>query len=104
MRAIDIVRSAIRTTFRSRLRTLLTVIAIFIGAFTLTITNGLGTGINAYIDDTVASIGADDVLTVSKTPENVTDGGVREYNPDLVASGPHDEVEALTPTDIKELG
>jgi putative ABC transport system permease protein len=103
MRAIDIVRSAIRTTFRSRLRTVLTVIAIFIGAFTLTITNGLGTGINAYIDDTVASIGADDVLTVSKTPDNVTDGGVREYKPNLVASGPHDEVEALTPTDIEEL-
>ena len=66
MKAIDILRTAIGNSFRSGLRTTLTVIAIFIGAFTLTITNGLGTGINSYITDQVASIGAPDVITVIK--------------------------------------
>ena len=56
MRAIDVVTAAVRNSFRSRLRTSLTVIAIFIGAFTLTITNGLGTGINNYIDTQVSSL------------------------------------------------
>lgn len=69
MKALDIIVTAIGNSFRSRLRTTLTVIAIFIGAFTLTITNGLGTGINDYIDTQVASIGAPDVMSVSKPVE-----------------------------------
>lgn len=69
MRAVDILATAIGNSFRSRLRTTLTVIAIFIGAFTLTITNGLGTGINDSIDGQVASIGAPDVMTVTKPVE-----------------------------------
>ena len=73
MKALDLVGSAIGNTFRSKTRTILTILAIFVGAFTLTITNGLGTGINRYIDDTVASIGADDVMTVTKVAENATD-------------------------------
>ena len=75
MKAVDIVGTAIRNAFRSRPRTSLTVLAIFIGAFTLSLTNGLGTGINQYIDDTVAAIGADDVMTVTKVAENATDAG-----------------------------
>ena len=73
MKALDLVGSAIGNTFRSKTRTILTILAIFVGAFTLTITNGLGTGINRYIDDTVAAIGAEDVMTVTKVAENATD-------------------------------
>ena len=58
MKAVDLIGTAIANTFRSRTRTLLTILAIFVGAFTLTLTNGLGTGINAYIDDTVDGVGA----------------------------------------------
>ena len=54
MKPLEILRTAIANTFRSKLRTTLTVVAIFIGAFTLTITNGLGTGISNYIDSQVA--------------------------------------------------
>ena len=90
MRTIDLIGSAVSNTFRSKTRTILTILAIFVGAFTLTLTSGLGTGINAYIDDTVTSIGASDVMTVTKTPETATgvaaDGPV-EYDPDAVASG-----------------
>ena len=55
MKTVDLVSSAVRNAFRSKTRTILTMLAIFIGAFTLSLTNGLGTGINRYIDDTVAS-------------------------------------------------
>ena len=56
MKNVDVISSAINNTFRSKMRTTLTVLAIFIGAFTLTITSGLGTGINRYIDSTVSAI------------------------------------------------
>jgi putative ABC transport system permease protein len=110
MRTVDLVGSAVSNTFRSKTRTILTILAIFVGAFTLTLTSGLGTGINAYIDDTVTAIGASDVMTVTKTPEGQTgiaaDGPV-EYNPDAVASGqpgaPGSTVVALTPADLDTL-
>lgn len=90
MKFLDLLKSAIGNTFRSKLRTTLTVIAIFIGAFTLTITTAIGTGVSNYIDAQVASVGSTDVLTVTKkaaaTPS--TDSGPKKYDPDAAtASG-----------------
>ncbi len=116
MRTPDLIASAVANTFRAKTRTILTILAIFVGAFTLTLTNGLGTGINAYIDDTVTSIGAEDVMTVTKaaeTPDDAATGpgggteGPAEYNPDTIASTqpgpPGATLVALTPTDIDTL-
>jgi len=111
MRALDILRTAIGNSFRSRLRTTLTVIAIFIGAFTLTITNGLGTGINDYIDTQVAAVGAPDVMTVTKPTEaSAASDGPQKYDPDAastISSGtgqPGATVVALTDDDITAIG
>lgn len=112
MKTIDLVGSAVSNTFRSKTRTILTILAIFVGAFTLTLTNGLGTGINAYIDDTVSGVGAADAMTVTKTDEQSggvpgapsADGTPRVYDPDAVSSGiPGQTVVALTPDDISTL-
>lgn len=113
MRAVDLVGSAVANTFRAKTRTILTILAIFVGAFTLTLTQGLGTGINAYIDDTVTAVGASDVMTVTKPSESTTtigddDDGPAEYDPDAVASGatggaPGSTVVALTPDDLDTL-
>jgi putative ABC transport system permease protein len=109
MNAFDLIGSAVSNSIRSKTRTLLTVLAIFIGAFTLTLTSGVGTGINRYIDDTVSSIGASDIITVTKTPAESTTDGPTEYNPDsnLVDGqnqGPATtSVEAITPADIDDL-
>jgi putative ABC transport system permease protein len=103
MKIADVVGTAFRNAFRSRLRTSLTVLAIFIGAFTLSLTNGLGTGVNRYLDDTVASVGVDDVMTVTKTNEDApTDGGPTEYDPNQIeADGPPGTTTtALTDDDI----
>lgn len=107
MRAIDILTTAIGNSFRSRLRTTLTVIAIFIGAFTLTITNGLGTGINNYIDSQVASIGAPDVMNITKPVEVREDTeGPAPYEPSgssevsTNAGPPGSSVQALTSDDL----
>lgn len=112
MRALDLIGTAVANTFRSKTRTVLTILAIFVGAFTLTLTNGLGTGINAYIDDTVSGVGASDVMTVTKTSDTAdplggADTGPAEYDPDAVASAgagiPGQTVTALTPEDLDEL-
>ncbi|MFT4245590.1 MAG: FtsX-like permease family protein [Micrococcaceae bacterium] len=90
MKPVDLITSAINNTFRSKLRTILTVIAIFIGAFTLTLTNGVGTGVNQYINNQVASIGKKDVLIIQKKFEQNTtdkDGAPAKYDPNQPSSG-----------------
>ncbi|WP_433675912.1 ABC transporter permease [Microbacterium gorillae] len=113
MKAPDLIRTAIGNTFRARARTTLTVLAIFVGAFTLTLTSGIGTGINRYIDDTVSAIGASDVMTVTKSDgssSGTLPGGStepREYDPDAVSAGatsiPGSTVTAMTDTDLTAL-
>jgi len=105
----DLIATAVANTFRSKLRTSLTVIAIFIGAFTLTLTSAIGTGVSNYISTQVASIGATDSLTVTKTAiaTSSTGSGPQKYDPNTSAPGsggsalPRGEsATALTPADI----
>lgn len=110
MKTLDLATTALANVFRSKTRSILTILAIFVGAFTLALTNGLGTGINAYIDDTVASVGATDVLTVTKTSDSgsgfgAVDDGPSEYDPDTVAADgpPGTTVTALSAADISAL-
>jgi putative ABC transport system permease protein len=108
MRPLDLIRSAVANTFRSRTRLVLTILSILVGASTLTLTNGIGTGIDRYIDDTVGAVGSSDTLTVTRASEDAATGpgasGPREYDPDTVASAqtgpPGQTVVALTPDDI----
>lgn len=64
MRTVDLARTAVANTFRSKLRTTLTVLALFVGAFTLTITTALGAGVSSYIETQVNSFAAENVLLV----------------------------------------
>ncbi len=109
MSPAEIVRTAIANTFRSRLRTTLTVLAIFVGAFTLTLTNGIGTGIRQYIDSQVSSLGGSDLMTVMKASLmdgggfGPSSGGPVEYDPNkaLLSGGPGFSIEALTNADVQ---
>ena len=81
MRTSDLVAKAARNTFRSKLRTTLTVLALFVGAFTLTLTTAVGAGVTDYVTKQVASLGADDVFIVTRAAEPTTDGPA-EYDPE----------------------
>lgn len=81
MRTTDLIGKAARNTFRSKLRTTLTVLALFVGAFTLTLTTAVGAGVTDYVTKQVASLGADDVFIVTRAAEPTTDGPA-EYDPE----------------------
>jgi putative ABC transport system permease protein len=53
MKISELIRIANRNLFRAKLRTFLTVMAIFVGSFTLTLTNGLSDGLRDYIENQV---------------------------------------------------
>jgi putative ABC transport system permease protein len=81
MRTWDLVKTANRNLFRNKLRTFLTVVAIFVGAFTLTMTNGVGDGMRDYVESQVKNIEGDRAIIVRKKIERPV-GGTRAGTPE----------------------
>ena len=90
MKFIDYVRTAQTNLTRSRLRTVLTVLAILVGTFTLTLTTALGEGIRTYVDQQIRARAQPDTAEIFALSRD--NGGfnsnqkVAEYNPDKVTS------------------
>jgi putative ABC transport system permease protein len=110
MRIRDLVATAISNTFRSKLRTTLTVLAIFVGAFTLTLTNAVGAGVSQYVDAQVGALGSPDVFIITQASEANTAGdGPVKYDAAtsaLVASRqgpPGTTTKALTDADLTSI-
>ena len=110
MRLPEILRTAVGNAFRSKVRTTLTILAIFVGAFTLTLTNGVGTGVTNYIDTQVASFGSSDsiFITQASLSQSGAFGGSStepvEYDPDrTVMAGVGPQFEALSPSDLEKI-
>jgi putative ABC transport system permease protein len=104
----DIFTTASSNLFRAKLRSSLTIVAIFIGAFTLTITSGIGAGISTYIDQQLGNLGASNVLLVQPAA-NAPDPNAatpKAYDPTKTtsASGGFRESSAvLTQTDLDKI-
>lgn len=82
MKTRDLIRAATRNAFRSKLRTTLTVLSLFVGAFTLTLTTALGAGVNDYVERQVATLSSGDLLLVSPAASTDTTEGPNEFDPD----------------------
>ncbi|REE05237.1 ABC transporter permease [Citricoccus muralis] len=104
MRNVDVVRTALGNTMRSKTRTFLTVIAIVIGAFTLTLTSGLGAGINKYVDSMVAGFGQTNQIYVmpgmDASQQMPTNGEPQEYDPEEAGATGEFGMQMLTEDDI----
>ncbi len=86
MKFIDLFQTASSSMLRSKARTFLTIIAIFIGAMTITLTNGIGTGIKSYLNKQIGNLGATNVLTVqlkstSASGPSAASSAPAAYNP-----------------------
>ncbi len=86
MTYLEIIKISNRNLLRNKLRTFLTIMAIFVGSFTLTLTNGLGDGLRSYVEKEVKSVEGNNVLFVRKQfemPEKLESdekfGEPREY-------------------------
>ncbi|WP_130013320.1 ABC transporter permease [Serinicoccus sediminis] len=109
MRTSDLVRAAVGNTLRSRVRTTLTVLALFVGAFTLTLTTALGAGVTDYVTRQVDQLGAQDVLVVTAAADSAP--GPARYDPDTstpsgAGAGPLPGAAAggaLTEADLEDL-
>lgn len=66
MKFRDIFFGAANNLKRNKTRSLLTIIAVFVGATTITLTNGVGDGIKTYIKKQIGSLGASNVLYITQ--------------------------------------
>ena len=81
MKFLDMVGTSASNLWRNKGRTFLTVIAIFIGAFTITLTSAVNTGVNDYIERQLSIFGKENkgVQIVKKVEMNGISGDLREY-------------------------
>src|SRR5687767_9548893 len=84
MKISELIKIANRNLFRAKLRTFLTVMAIFVGSFTLTLTNGLSDGLRDYIENQVKNLEGNNVLFArkklpSEESQNAKPDAPREY-------------------------
>jgi putative ABC transport system permease protein len=105
MRYIDSIKRAGRSLRNAKGRTILTALAIAVGAFTLTLSIAAGEGARQYIDKVIRSNVDPQSLFVTRDDSFTGEGGggfsggVREYSPDTTQlSGA--TIDAVTQSDI----
>lgn len=64
MKIWDILRTANSNLWRNKLRSSLTILAIFIGSFTIILNSAINTGVNSFIDKQLESVGGDGYMEV----------------------------------------
>ena len=81
MKFLDMIGTSASNLWRNKGRTFLTVIAIFIGAFTITLTSAVNSGVNDYIERQLSIFGKENksVQIIKKAEISGLSGGLREY-------------------------
>ena len=106
MKFLDMVGTSASNLWRNKGRTFLTVIAIFIGAFTITLTSAVNSGVNDYIKRQLSIFGKENksVQIMKKAEISSLSGGLREYKEgETEVSQSSYSAPVLTGQDIEKL-
>lgn len=66
MNFFEIIKTATSNLMRSKARTILTILSVFIGAFAISLTTGLNVGVNDFVDKQMGSLGVSNEIVVMK--------------------------------------
>ncbi len=110
MRLRDIIRRAARSITQAKMRTILTALAIGVGAFTLTLTIAASTGAKEFINRVISDNFDPAELIVTKDEQVLGSGDTskpREYDPNFGAStsgaGAVTQIQRLSEEDLKKI-
>lgn len=108
MNFLDMVGTSASNLWRNKGRTFLTVIAIFIGAFTITLTSAVNSGVNDYINRQLSIFGKENkgVQIVKKVEMNGISGGLKEYKEGEIGGNQDQSIystPSLAKSDIEKL-
>lgn len=67
MKILDVIHDANSNLWRSKLRSFLTILAIFVGSFTIILTSAINAGVNDFMDKQIENMGGDGYLEMMPT-------------------------------------
>ncbi|NCS83282.1 hypothetical protein GW746_02595, partial [Candidatus Saccharibacteria bacterium] len=107
MKTVDIANRARRSLRNAKARTILTSLAIGVGAFTIAVSLAAGEGARQYADKLIGANVNPQVLFIVEDSA-LFDGGfqqpaLQEYNPDATTTGNGATITQLTQADVDEL-
>ena len=88
MKVLDIIHDANANLWRSKLRSFLTILAIFVGSFTIILNSAINAGVNDFMDKQIANMGGDGYLemmpaeTYDSLASMMGGNGPQEYTED----------------------
>ena len=103
MKILDIIKTANQNLLRNKARSFLTILAIFVGSFTIVLTTALSTGVNSFIDQQTDNYGGEGILTISS--KSTVDGlsldnnSAPEYHEDVA----YGTVQYLKSDDVEKI-
>ncbi len=108
MKTVDIIRRARRSLGSAKTRTILTSLAIAVGAFTITVSIAAGEGARQYADKLIGSNINPQALFVVKDKSlfeqgPTAQGGLREYDPDTGTTSTGVTIKQMTQADVDTL-
>ena len=72
MKFTDILKEANHNLFQNKIRTFLTILAVFIGSFTIILNSSINTGVNAFIDKQVEGYGGEGYMLITASEETIS--------------------------------
>ena len=88
MKILDVIHDANANLWRSKLRSFLTILAIFVGSFTIILNSAINAGVNDFMDKQIANMGGDGYLemmpaeTYDSLASMMGGNGPQEYTDD----------------------
>lgn len=87
MSFFEIIRTANHNLLRNKVRTFLTILAIFVGSFTIILNVAINAGVNSFIDDQISTVGGEDYIVIMKGDgsammSSMGNSEIQEYNED----------------------
>ena len=104
MHIFELIHTANHNLLRNKARTLLTILAIFVGSFTICLNAAIHTGVNRFIDDQIASLGGEDYIAI--LPEgsvNMMSSLMMANRDEPVEYNPDQTLSAFTPEELDKL-
>ena len=101
MKILNLAKTANKNLLRAKLRTFLTVMAIFVGSFTLCLTNGIGDGLRDYVERQVKTVEGNRILFVrKKLPQELEERAKSNAPIEYKTATEDDELNGIDPNSM----
>lgn len=100
---LDLLRATHHNLLRNKLRTFLTILAIFIGSFTIILNVAINTGVDSFITDQIKSLGGEDFILIASEDTLDSLSSTLTSSSEPVPYNPDQTLSALTDDQLAEL-